>query len=92
MLVLVTLNTNGIMRFNEIHRSLGDISHRMLTITLRTLEEDGLVARKLYAEVPPRVEYRLTDMGHSLIPHLETLINWAVEHSEIIMQRKKESQ
>jgi len=88
MLVLITLYSNDVMRFNEVHRSLGDISHRMLTITLRTLEEDGLVSRKLYAEVPPRVEYRLTDMGKSLIPHLETLIDWAVNHSEKIIERR----
>ncbi len=88
MLVVITLHDNEVMRFNEIHRSLGDISHRMLTITLRTLEEDGLVSRKLYAEVPPRVEYRLTEMGESLIPHFQRLVDWAITHSENIMQHR----
>ena len=60
MLVLLTLHANGVMRFSEIHRTLGDISHRMLTVTLRTLETDGMLRRKVYAEVPPRVEYDLT--------------------------------
>ena len=63
MLVLLTLNANGVMRFSEIHRTLGDISHRMLTVTLRMLETDGMIRREVYAEVPPRVEYRLTERG-----------------------------
>ena len=61
MLVLITLNANGTMRFSDIHKTIGDVSQRMLTVTLRTLESDGLVERKVYAEVPPRVEYNLTD-------------------------------
>ena len=71
MLVLITLNANGVMRFSDIHKTIEDVSQRMLTVTLRTLEADGLVARKIYAEVPPRVEYCLTKTGHSLIPHFE---------------------
>lgn len=53
MLVLLTLDANGVMRFSEIHRTLGDISHRMLTVTLRMLETDGMIRREVYAEVPP---------------------------------------
>ncbi len=53
MLVLITLNANGTMRFCDIHKTIADISQRMLTVTLRTLETDGLVSRKVYAEVPP---------------------------------------
>ena len=68
MLVLITLNANGTMRFCDIHKTIADISQRMLTVTLRTLETDGLVSRKVYAEVPPRVEYELTERGKSLIP------------------------
>ncbi|MCD8185407.1 MAG: helix-turn-helix transcriptional regulator [Rikenellaceae bacterium] len=77
ILILVTLHVNGTMRFNEIFRSLADISQRMLTVTLRSLEADGLVGRRVYPEVPPRVEYRLTEKGHSLIPYLQGLIDWA---------------
>jgi DNA-binding HxlR family transcriptional regulator len=80
MLVLVTLSANGTMRFREIFRTIADISERMLTVTLRTLEEDGLVARRAYAEVPPRVEYRLTEKGESLMPRLTPLIDWAVQN------------
>ena len=77
MLVLITLNANGTMRFCDIHKTIADISQRMLTVTLRTLETDGLVSRKVYAEVPPRVEYELTERGKSLIPHIEGLVDWA---------------
>ena len=70
LLVLVTLNANGTMRFNQIHKTIDDISQRMLSVTLRTLETDGLIGRHVYAEVPPRVEYYLTDRGRSLIPHI----------------------
>lgn len=80
ILVLVTLHANGVMRFSDIHKTIGDISHRMLTVTLRALESDGLVHRKVYAEIPPRVEYRLTDMGNSLIPHIQELVGWAVRY------------
>lgn len=88
MLVLVTLKTNGTMRFNEIHKTIDDISQRMLTVTLRTLEADGLVGRKIYAEVPPRVEYYLTDTGGSLIPHIDALVGWALEHRAEILERR----
>ena len=78
------------MRFSEIHRSLGDISHRMLTVTLRTLEADGMVARTVYAEVPPRVEYRLTVRGESLLPHVFGLVEWARANMEgIFADRRK---
>lgn len=79
MLVLITLNANGTMRFSDIHKTIEDISQRMLTVTLRTLESDGLIERKIYAEVPPRVEYYLTDTGGTLIPHIEGLVGWALE-------------
>lgn len=88
MLVLVTLDANGTMRFNEIHKTIDDISQRMLTVTLRTLETDGLVERKIYAEVPPRVEYCLTDTGGSLISHIEGLVGWALEHRTEILERR----
>ena len=88
ILVLVTLNANGTMRFSDIHKTIEDISQRMLTVTLRTLESDGLVERRIYAEVPPRVEYNLTDTGRSLIPHVEALVDWALEHMAVILQNR----
>ena len=91
MLVLMTLDANGVMRFSEIHRTLGDISHRMLTVTLRMLETDGMIARTVYAEVPPRVEYRLTARGESLLPHIFGLVEWAQANKEAILAGRKRS-
>lgn len=90
LLVLTTLNANGTLRFSEIHKSIGDISQRMLTVTLRSLEEDGLISRKVYPEVPPRVEYTLTGSGTGLIPHLENLVNWALENSAGIIESRQQ--
>lgn len=92
MLVLITLHSNGTMRFNDIQRSLDDISQRMLTVTLRRLEHDGLISRKVYAEIPPRVEYTLTDMGQSLIPLISNLVDWALEHMEAILASRQSTQ
>ena len=91
MLVLITLNANGTMRFSDIHKTIEDVSQRMLTVTLRTLESDGLVERKVYTEVPPRVEYCLTDTGGTLIPHIEGLVGWALENMNIILDHRKMS-
>ena len=77
LLVLYNLHTSGCLRFSEIHRRTADISQKMLTSTLRKLEQDGLLSRKVYPEVPPRVEYALTPRGESLMPHLTALIGWA---------------
>lgn len=85
MLVLFTLSRSELMRFNALQRNIPDISQKMLTVTLRTLEEDGLVKRKVYAEVPPRVEYSLTDRSVSLLPHINGLIGWAKENMDAIL-------
>ena len=83
MLVLLTLNANGVMRFSEIHR--------MLTVTLRMLETDGMIRREVYAEVPPRVEYRLTERGGSLLPHIFGLVEWAEANKEAILDGRRRS-
>lgn len=80
LLALVSLSANGTMRFSELRRSIGDVSQRMLTVTLRSLEADGLVVRTIWPEVPPRVEYRLTQSGESLMPYLQSLVGWAVDN------------
>jgi DNA-binding HxlR family transcriptional regulator len=69
--------SRGPMRFNAIQRTIPGLSHRMLTLTLRGLERDGLVRRTPFATIPPRVDYELTEMGHSLKQPLETLAGWA---------------
>ncbi len=68
LLVLLVINGQDVVRFNELCRLIPDISTRVLSTTLRTLEADGLIDRKVYAQVPPKVEYRLTATGESLIP------------------------
>jgi DNA-binding HxlR family transcriptional regulator len=68
------------MRFSELQRSIEGISQRMLTLTLRQLERDGLVSRTVYPEVPPRVEYTLTDLGCTLLQTVRALGMWAEEH------------
>jgi DNA-binding HxlR family transcriptional regulator len=79
----------GTLRFTAIKRAIGDISQRMLAQTLRTLERDGYVSRKVYATVPPRVEYTLTKLGRSLLDRVTPLIHWAGEnHSRVRRARK----
>lgn len=87
LLAIFTLNKQGgPMRFKEIQRAIPDISQKMLTVTLRTLEEDGFVTRTVYPEVPPRVEYELTDRAMSLLPHINALIGWALDNMEAILK------
>ncbi|MDX2108122.1 MAG: helix-turn-helix domain-containing protein [Candidatus Melainabacteria bacterium] len=78
----------GTMRFNELMRALQGVTQKVLTSQLRQLEEDGLVSRKIYAEVPPRVEYSLTPLGESLTPVLEQLEQWAKEHSDELLNAR----
>ncbi|MEN3322541.1 helix-turn-helix domain-containing protein [Mariniflexile soesokkakense] len=77
MLVLLLLEEKGLLRFNEIDKHIVSISQKMLSVTLKGLEADGLVKRTIYPQVPPKVEYELTELGQSLIPHLNTLVGWA---------------
>ncbi len=85
LLVLYTLQARGTTRFKELQRSLPDISQKMLTVTLRTLEEDGFVRRQVYATVPPKVEYSLTERALSLLPHINALTAWAKANMNDIM-------
>lgn len=90
LLAIYTLNKqNQAMRFKELQREIPDISQKMLTVTLRTLEEDGYVTRTIYPEVPPRVEYALTERTKSLLPHINALIGWALENMDAIMNDRK---
>ena len=89
MLILCVLSENEATRFSTISKAIPDISPKVLTETLKNLEADGLVKRKLYAEIPPKVEYSLTELGRSLIPILNDLISWALDNSALITKRKK---
>ena len=77
--VIMTL-IGGPQRFNELKRTIGGISQRMLTLTLRGLERDGLVTRTMFPTIPPRVDYELTDLGRGLAQPVEALGRWAFEH------------
>ena len=89
MLVLYSLHTSesGVLRFNELHRHMSDCSQKMLSQTLKNLEQSRLISRKVYAEVPPRVEYSLTETGRSLMPSITSLIDWAKLHFEEVACR-----
>ncbi len=89
ILIIDLLGDKGPLRFNEINKALEDISQKMLTSTLRLLESDGIISRKMYAEIPPRVEYKLTDLGHDLLPNIRALINWAFKNMETIKNNRK---
>lgn len=89
VLIISLLGETGPIRFNEIGKTLGDISQKMLTTTLRSLEADGLVSRQMYPVIPPKVEYQLTDLGKSLLPFLQDLSGWAHEHMDQIVNNRK---
>ena len=76
VLILRDLNLNGTMRFKELQRSIGKISQKVLTSNLRTMEETGIVHREVFAEVPPRVEYSVTELGQTLQPVLDAMWAW----------------
>ena len=80
MAVLYTLMEFGVVRFNEMHRYIGGITYKTLSATLKQLEADGLVSRREYPQIPPKVEYRLTEDGRSLIPILDSLCEWGDAH------------
>lgn len=93
LLVIYTLDKagKGAVRFKELQRAIPDISQKMLTVTLRTLEEDGYVTRTVYAEVPPRVEYALTQRVYSLLPHFDALIGWAIDNRDAIVSDRRKA-
>ncbi len=84
ILIILILFEEDTLRFNEIHKAIKTISQKMLTVTLKTLEEDGLIRREFFVQIPPRVEYSLTERGKSLIPHLKGLVQWADQNQDAI--------
>ena len=89
LLVLLVINGQRVVRFNELCRLIPDISTRVLSTTLRTLEADGLIDRKVYAQVPPKVEYTLTETGNSLIPLIMQLTDWAQKNMKSVMSHRQ---
>lgn len=89
MYTILLLGQHQKMRFNELRTAISGISQRMLTVTLRSLEDDGIVSRTIYPEIPPRVEYELTELGESLLRQLLQLATWAEENFDKIMKARK---
>ncbi|CCZ13117.1 transcriptional regulator HxlR family [Prevotella sp. CAG:1092] len=92
LLVIYTLNAHNAepIRFNALRKLIPDISQKMLTSTLKSLEADGYVNRKVYAEVPPRVEYSLTPRAETLIPIMDHLIEWALDNMAVILKDRQQ--
>lgn len=77
-------------RFGELRREIGGVSQKMLTQTLRGLERDGIVARKVYASVPPKVEYSLTELGRTLVGILEAIAHWSENNINDVLRARKD--
>lgn len=90
LLTVLIIGEQGVVRFNELSRLIPDVSSRVLSTTLRTLEADGFIDRKVYAVVPPKVEYRLTETGESLLPLIRQLTEWAQKNMKRVMSHRKE--
>jgi DNA-binding HxlR family transcriptional regulator len=88
--LVVGLLGDGPLRFNEMRRRIGNISQRMLTLTLRGLERDGLVTRTVHPTVPPSVEYELTGLGQSLFEPLDAVAAWARKHRIAVEKKRRE--
>ncbi|MCU7367637.1 helix-turn-helix transcriptional regulator [Pantoea stewartii] len=88
-LYIIASLANGKQRFNQLRRSIDGISQRMLTLTLRGLERDGLISRTVYPTIPPRVDYELTDLGRSLSEPVMALVNWANNNRSAIAESRQ---
>ena len=90
LLVLLALHDKAeAMRFSDLCRAIPDVSQKMLTSTLRKLEADDLLSRTIYPEVPPRVEYKLTKRGKTLIPLLNQLVDWSLDNMDAIIRHRE---
>jgi DNA-binding HxlR family transcriptional regulator len=89
VLVLLLLEEGEVLRFNEICGHIKTISQKMLAVTLKSLEADGLLKRTAYPQIPPKVEYELTARGKSLLPHLHGLVNWAHNNMDEIKESRE---
>ena len=92
LLIIYVMRQSDSIRFNTLNRAIPDISQKVLASTLRSLETDGFVTRQVYAEVPPRVEYSLTDRARSFIPVMENMITWAQDNMAGILKDRNKKQ
>ncbi len=90
LVVLVKISENEPVRFNELFRNIPSVSEKVLSQVLKQLTVDGIIQREIFPDVPPRVEYSVTDLGKTLLPHVDALIKWGQENFEqIISNRQK---
>ena len=88
LVVLVKISENEPVRFNELYRNIPSVSEKVLSQVLKQLTTDGIIERQLYPDVPPCVEYSITDLGKTLLPHVEALIKWGQDNFEQIMTNR----
>ncbi len=91
LVVLVKISENEPVRFNELYRNIPSVSEKVLSQVLKQLTVDGIIQRELFPDVPPRVEYSVTDLGKTLLPHTEALIKWGQDNFEQIMINRQKS-
>lgn len=90
LVVLLKISENEPVRFNELYRNIPIVSEKVLSQVLKQLTTDGIIDRQLFADVPPHVEYRISDLGKTLLPHVESLIGWGQIHfDQIMINRRK---
>lgn len=92
LMIVDILGSTGTMRYSELDHKIESISQKMLASTLKSLETDGLISRKVYPEVPPKVEYSLTDLGQTLLPAIVMLKKWAFDNTPAILEARSKSQ
>ncbi len=92
LVVLVKISENEPVRFNELYRNIPSVSEKVLSQVLKQLTTNGIIERKLYPDVPPRVEYYVSDFGRTLLPHVEALINWGRDNFDQIMKNRNKKE
>lgn len=92
LVVLVKISEDGPVRFNELYRNIPSVSEKVLSQVLKQLTADGIIRRELFPDVPPRVEYSLTDLGRTLLPHVEALMDWGRENFDKIMTNRQKNE
>ena len=90
LVVLVKIKENEPVRFNELYRNIPSVSEKVLSQVLRQLTADGIISRRLFPDVPPRVEYTVSEFGNTLLPHVEALISWGQDNFDRIMEKQAE--
>lgn len=91
LVVLMKISEHEPVRFNELYRNIPSVSEKVLSQVLKQLTTDGIIQRKLFPDVPPRVEYSLSELGNTLLPSIESLINWGRENFDRIIENRKKN-